>query len=128
MGWGPYLAVAVSHGIAEGPNPSTDPVAAAVSQVLGFGILGVAVIILGWVLYRGSFVPEKRVDAMIAAGRADLLREIEAVRQEKRKAEEQRDAALKVAQEHLVPLLTSFVATSQSLLPLLQELVRNRER
>lgn len=128
MEWGSYLAFAMSHGPAAEGTPVTDPVATAVSQVLGYGILGVAVIVLGWVLYKGSFIPQQRADALITAGRADLLAENERLRADKQKAEDQRDAALKVAQEQLVPLLTSFVATSQSLIPLLQELVRNRER
>lgn len=160
MPWIVYLAVAFTPGAGE-PVNSSDPAALIVSKVLGYGLLGVLVIVLAWVLYKGSFIPEKRVAEQLAAaradllkeneriraetaheneriraetaraveaGRADLLREITTVREEKQKAETERDAALNVAQVQLVPLLTSFVATSQSLIPLLQELVRNRER
>jgi hypothetical protein len=126
--WGGYLAVAMNHGIAAGTSTASDPITAATSQLLGYGVLGIAVIVLAWVVYQGSFVTEKAAAERVTAARADLLAENERLRTEKQKAEDQRDAALKVAQEQLVPLLTSFVATSQSLIPLLQELVRNRER
>jgi hypothetical protein len=43
---------------------------------------------------------------------------------EKLRAEEQRDAAISIAQEQIVPLLTTFVLTTQTLIPLLQEIVR----
>lgn len=46
---------------------------------------------------------------------------------EKRAAEQQRDEALRMATEQIVPLLTTFVATTQSLIPLLQDLVSSRE-
>jgi hypothetical protein len=99
-----------------------------VTYILGFGPLGIGV-----VLYTlGIIVPGKAADKAAAAARetarADLVRENERLLEEKHRIEEERNAALNVAQEQLVPLLTSFVATSQSLIPLLQELVRRRER
>ena len=44
---------------------------------------------------------------------------------EKQKAEDQRDAALSIAQDQLVPLLTTFVSTTETLIPLLQAIVRD---
>ncbi len=126
MPWLGYL-----HGfgvLAEDSPPVTGGGAELLAPFLGYGVVGVLVIVLAWVLWKGSFVRSSDADKRVIEARADLLREIELVREEKQKAEDQRDAALKVAQEQLVPLLTSFVATSQSLIPLLQELVRNRER
>jgi len=129
--WAYHVAEAL-HLLAETAPSGTDPITGITGQILSYGVVGAFAVILAIVLYRGIFVrasdAKADADARVEAARADLLREIEHIRAEKQKAEEQRDAALKVAQEQLVPLLTSFVATSQSLIPLLQELVRNRER
>jgi hypothetical protein len=110
------------------PQQGSDVVSVATQTILGYGVLGVLALALAWITWKGSFVPQRRVDDLLAAARADLLRELESVHVELGKTQEQRDAAMKMATEQLVPLLTSFVATSQSLIPLLQELVRNRER
>lgn len=114
--------------LADGTPPDGSVVSAAFQTILGYGVLGVVALALAWIVWRGKFVPEERVDQLIAAGRADLLRELDVVRADLLKTQEQRDTAMKMATDQLVPLLTSFVATSQSLIPLLQELVRNRER
>lgn len=114
--------------LADGPSSDSSIVSAAVQTILGYGVLGVVALVLAWIVWRGKFLPQERVDQLIAAGRADLLRELDSVRADLLKTQEQRDAAMKMATDQLVPLLTSFVATSQSLIPLLQELVRNRER
>ena len=90
-----------------------------VSYILGYGVLGVVAIAFAfrYIVPRGA----------VEAARADLIAELERVREEKAHAEEQRDEALKIAQTQLVPLLASFTATSSALLPLLQEVVRYRE-
>jgi hypothetical protein len=94
---------------------SLSPVSAAtgdaVTYILGFGPLGIGVVLF----VLRIIVPKSAVDD----ARADLLKENERLIAE-------RDEALKAAAA-LVPLLTSFVATSQSLIPLLQDLVRKRE-
>lgn len=126
MLWLPVLAEAVS--------PVGSAAGDIVTYILGFGPLGIGVVLFA----LRVIVPGKSADAAIEAARADkdaavgqaridLVRENERLIAEKTRAEEQRDAALKIAQEQLVPLLGSFVATSQSLIPLLQELVRKRE-
>ncbi len=79
---------------------------------LNYGVLGVLVlaIFFGWVWPRPS------VERLIA--------ERDRLITEKAKAEEQRDAAIAIAQEKLIPLLTTFVTTTETLIPLLQEIVR----
>jgi hypothetical protein len=56
-----------------------------------------------------------------------LEKETARVVAEKEKAEAQRDAAMEIAQRELLPLLASFTAATNSLLPVLQDLVRMRE-
>jgi hypothetical protein len=102
---------------------SVTPIGAAsgdiVTYILSFGVLGIAAVLFG----LGYIVPKNAVDR----ARADLVKENERLIAEKNKAEEQRDAALGIAQTQIVPLLTSFVATTSALIPLLQDLVRKRE-
>lgn len=113
--------------LAEAVSPVGTATGDIVTYILGFGPLGIGVVLFA----LRVIVPAKAADAAAAqareTARTDLLRETERLIAEKERAEEQRDAAMKIAQEQLVPLLTSFVATSQSLIPLLQELVRKRE-
>lgn len=86
--------------------------------VLGLIIVG---IFSGWIWAKPAVdrLLQER-DAQIAALTAERDRLIE----EKRAVEEQRDAAISIAQERIVPLLTTFLATTQTLTPLLQEIVR----
>jgi hypothetical protein len=112
--------------LAEGTG-SADVVTAAVQQILGYGVLGAVALALAWIVYKGAFVPQKRSDEQVTAARADLLRENEQLRADKIRAEEQRDEALKIARDQVVPLLTTFNATVASLLPILQELARYRD-
>ena len=112
MPWLPYV-------LATDSVPIGSAVGDIVSYILGYGVLGVVAVAMAF----RYLVPKGGVEA----ARADLLRELERVRAEKTHAEEQRDEALKIATEQIVPLLTSLTATSSALLPLLQELVRFRE-
>lgn len=112
MAWLPMIA-------AESVTPVGTAAGDIVSYILGYGVLGVVVLAFAF----RYIVPKGALDA----ARADLIGELERLRAEKAHIEEQRDEALKVAQTQLVPLLTSFTATSSALLPLLQELVRFRE-
>jgi hypothetical protein len=86
-----------------------------VSYILGYGVLGVVAVAFAfrYIVPRGA----------VEAARADLIDELERVRSEKVHAEEQRDEALRIAREQVVPLLVSFNATTSALLPLLQEMV-----
>jgi hypothetical protein len=124
--------------LAEAVSPLGAASGDVVSYILGYGPLGIAVVVVSVLMYKGwQVMSPPRLTVAKDEARADLLREIERVLAEKAKETErlieekhsetarliaERDAALKAA-EQLVPLLTSFVATSQSLIPLLQELV-----
>jgi hypothetical protein len=106
---------------------SVSPVSSAASDIvtyiLGFGPLGVGV-----VLYTlRVIVPGKAVDEARAQARADLMEENKRLIAEKAEAERQRDDARQFAVEQLVPLLGQFTAATASLLPILQELIRDRE-
>lgn len=109
-------------------NPtSVTPIDAAATSIIGyiasFGVLGYVTLALvfGW-LKPGRAAERERTQA-----RADLEAELARVLAEKKEAEQQRDDALKFARDDLVPILTSFNATTTALIPLLQELVRSQE-
>jgi hypothetical protein len=93
------------------------------TYVLGFGPLGIGV-----VLYTMRvIVPGKAVDEAREQARADLMEENKRLIAEKAEAERQRDDARDFAVQQLVPLLGQFTAATGSLLPVLQELIRDRE-
>jgi hypothetical protein len=83
-----------------------------IAPYLNYGVLGLLVmaIFMGWVWAKPA------VDRLLA--------ERDRLISEKAKAEEQRDAAIAIAQDKLIPLLTTFVTTTETLIPLLQEIVR----
>lgn len=115
MLWFPALVTSVS--------PVSSVAGDITTYILGFGPLGVGV-----VLYTlRVIVPGKAVDEAREQARADLLKETERLITEKAEAERQRDEARKFATEQLVPLLGQFTAATSSLLPILQELIRERE-
>lgn len=94
---------------------------------LNYGVLGLVVVaILTGLLWARPSV--ERVLAERDAHLASLTEERDRLIEEKARAEEQRDAAISIAQDKIVPLLTSFNATTQTLIPLLQELVRDDDR
>lgn len=111
-----------------GPGSSVTPIGSAtdsiVSYVLGFGPLGIVVLAFAFrfIVPRGA-VEEARQEA-----RTDLIAERDRLLEEKRDAEDQRDEALKVAREQVIPLLINFTSATQSLLPLLQGLITQHER
>lgn len=113
--------------LAEG-GPAVTPVDAAsgdlVAYVLNYGILGILVLAFTFKLIAPYWV----LKAAREEGRADLIEENKRLIAEKEKAEAQRDDALKVAQDQLVPMLISFNATVGALLPLLQQVVARQER
>lgn len=130
-----WLPVAVSaparmflHASASAPDLSAN----LATYILGYGPVGAVALVLAWVLYRGLFVLARTADKAraeaVGLARADLLRENERLLARAEKAEEQRDEAMRFAQDRLAPLATSFTVTMSALLPLLQEQVSSRER
>lgn len=115
--WLPYFSI-----LSENVSPISSAASDITTYILGYGVLGVAAVLF----VLRIIVPRSTVDEAVRAAREDLLKENERLQAEKTHAEEQRDEALNLAQVQLVPLLVSFTAATQSLLPLLQELVRNR--
>jgi hypothetical protein len=107
---------------------SVSPVGSVASDIttyiLGFGPLGIGV-----VLYTlRVIVPGKAVEEAREQARADLVEENRRLIAEKTEAERQRDDAREFATQQLVPLLGQFTAATSSLLPILQELIRDREQ
>lgn len=74
---------------------------------VNYGVLGL--LVLG--LLTGLLWPKHAVDRLIA---------------EKEKAEQQRDAMAVVLQTKLLPVVGDFVLTTQTLLPILQDMHRQR--
>jgi hypothetical protein len=126
--WLPLAA----HGLtvlAQAPGTSLTPIDSAsesvVGYILGFGPLGIVALAMAWLLLRGwRLVPpgfESSVrDAARADARADLIAERDRIITEKQQVEDQRDEALQVARDQLLPLLVNFTASTQALLPILQ--------
>jgi hypothetical protein len=106
---------------------SVSPIGAAsgdiITYILGFGPLGVGIVLFA----LGYLVPKPVKDSAVAAARSDVIAENERLRTALARAEEQRDDALRVARDTVVPLLTTFNATVASLLPILQDVVREQE-
>lgn len=96
---------------------------AEITPFLNLGVLGLLVIAIffGWVWAKPSV--EKVTDEKNASI-ARLEAERDRLLAEKSKAETQRDEAISIAQDRIVPLLVTFVSTTQTLIPLLQEVVR----
>jgi hypothetical protein len=116
----PWLPISL---IAESVTPLGSAAGDITSYILGYGVLGVAAVLL----VLRVIVPGKSVDEAVQRGRADLVAENQRLIAENARLISERDAALKIAQEQVVPLLTSFVGTTSALLPLLQDLVAMRE-
>lgn len=113
MGWLPYILASTEV------TPLGTAASDIVSYILGYGAIGVIALAFAfrYIVPRGA----------VEAARADLIAENKRLREEKAHAEEQRDEALRIARDQVVPLLISFNSTTGSLLPLLQEIVRYRE-
>ena len=107
-----------------------DPINSAISQILGFGVLGVVALALAF----RFIVPRGAVDDARKEARGDLLdqiggleRDCERLQREKAEAAEQRDEAQQFAQAQLIPLLLNFTNATGALLPILQDIVRRRD-
>lgn len=94
-----------------------------VSYILGYGVLGIGAVLL----VLRIIVPGKSVNEAVERGRADLVTENTRLIAEKTQAEKQRDEALKIATDQVVPLLVQFNASVSALLPILQGIVRTQE-
>lgn len=110
-----------------GPGTDVTPIDSAtssiVSYVLGYGLAGLIALAFAFrFIVPASVLKEARENA-----RADLKAELDRTIAEKREAEEQRDEALRLAQSQLVPILVQFTSATDSLLPLLRELLSRRE-
>lgn len=103
------------------PASGSDILSAVTQQFLGYGVVGCLALALAWIVYKGKFVPREQVDALVAAGRADLLRENEQLRADLTKAQEQVAENLRFAKEDLTPILFQFTSATTSLLPILQQ-------
>jgi uncharacterized protein YlxW (UPF0749 family) len=125
--------------LASGPGNAVTPVGAAsgdfISYILSYGVLGVVAVIVAAALYRGWQIssPAQR-DKERAEARADLEQHNAQLRDDREKLqarceqlEGQVSDALKVSRDQLVPLLLNFTAATNSLLPLLQDVVATLE-
>lgn len=116
MTWLHYLAVAVT--------PADSVAGDLTSYILNFGVLGVVAIALAFRL----LIPAKALDKERDLARADLIEENRRLLARAEKAEEQLAEAQKLATETTIPLIGQFTAATASLLPILQELIRDRDR
>lgn len=120
---------------AENPSPTDNVLGPAVSTIAGYGLVGIALLVLGWLYSRGwRLVSPAREKEIREEARADLLTQITQLltaagrgEQEKRDIRQQLDEQMRFAQSNLVPLLVNFTNATSALIPLLQELVRYRE-
>ncbi len=92
--------------------------------LFGYGPLGICFVAMAWLFLKGfRLTSPKAVAAIRAEARKDLIAERDRVIAEKHEAERERDEALRIATQQLMPLLGQFTAATQSLLPVLQSLV-----
>ena len=99
---------------------------AAVSTILGYGVLGIVALALA----LRFLVPKGAVDDARNEARTDLLAQVERLekdnerlRQDKKAVEDQTGRGAAVHPAKLVPLLVQFTGATSALIPLLQELV-----
>lgn len=126
----PWLAL-----LSADPSPTDNVLGPAVSTIAGYGLVGVALLVLGWLYSRGwRLVSPTREKEIRDEARADLLTQIAQLitaagrgEQEKHDIRQQLDEQMRFAQSNLVPLLVNFTNATSALIPLLQELVRYRE-
>jgi hypothetical protein len=126
--WLPVLASSVSvlvplPVLAESVSPVSSAAGDIMDYILGYGVLGVAAVLFTLRI----IVPRSAVDDAKAQARTDLLEENRRLIEERNAADRRADEQLRFAQDQLVPLLVSFNATVAALLPVLQDLTRQRE-
>lgn len=111
----PALAVAVT--------PADSAAGNLVTYILGYGVLGIVAVAFAF----RFIVPARSADKERDQARADLIEENRRLLARAEKAETQLAESQRAAQEQFIPLLGSFTAATQSLIPLLQAQVRYRE-
>jgi hypothetical protein len=122
----------LADALAQGPGTSVTPVDGAtdtvVGYLLGYGPLGICFVAVCWLWYRGyRLMSPQAVTAIREEGRADLITERDRILGEKHAAEQQRDEASKIARD-LAPLLSSFIASTGALIPILQGIIADGRR
>ena len=139
------LLLAVQY-VAAGSNGSS--ISDELTPFLNYGVLGLVVIglLLGrlWVKPSVDKVIAEKDAALerVLAEKQELVKAVQAERDraiadkaavearliaEKAKAEEQRDQALSIAQDKIIPLLTTVGGTLETFIPLLQGIVSGRK-
>lgn len=134
------LAAASLHQVAAAVDAGTasESVTTVLSIVVGSLNLGLAGVVIYW-FFSGRLHSDDEMDRITAAHSSEMDRVVTAhavvverltaenqrLINEKGRAEEQRDDALKLAQSQ-VPIMQNFTAIAGNLLPILQELTRYR--
>lgn len=101
-----------------------------VAPYLNYGVLGLLVVgaITGLIWFKPTVDRMLSSKDEVLAAKDESLHRLEAERDrliaERDEAEGQRDQAIGIAQDKLVPLLVTFVDTTQTLIPLLREIIR----
>jgi hypothetical protein len=106
--------------IAAGAASSDDAITKTISTILNYGILGIVALALAF----RWLVPKGAVEEAREQGRADVVAERDRALARADKAEEKLETQQRLAQEQLLPLLQSFVRSTDTLIPILQGLVR----
>lgn len=108
-----------------GSNPPTDvtPVDAFANSAIGYWLAGGTPAIVAFVLFWLYVWPGKLARKIRDEARADLAAENQRLREALTHAEHQRDEAMGIANEKLLPLLSNFVAITGGMVPVLQQVV-----
>lgn len=121
MLWGPLLVFAA--GVPDSVTPADTASSSLTTYFLGYGPLGIAVLAMAWLSYKGwRLVSPSREAAIRKSAREDLVSERDRLIAENRLIRRQLDDAMRIARDQLMPLLVNFTAATQSLLPILQSL------
>jgi hypothetical protein len=118
--------------LAASVSPADQATGDLTSYIIGYGPLGVAVVVLAALAYKGwrLISPAREAEIRTAVrddARGDLVDQVARLERQVAQLQEQRDEALKFTQSNLVPLLVNFTSATSALIPLLQEVVRNQE-
>lgn len=106
-----------------GEGPAVSPVDTVTNTVVGYWLSFGAVAVVGAVLFWQYQWPGKARLRIRDEARADLAAENQRLREALAHAEHQRDEAMGIANEKLLPLLANFVAITGGMVPVLQQVV-----
>jgi hypothetical protein len=108
----------------EGTNPVDFTTSTFIGYITSLGLAGIGLLVMFWLyIFPGKLTKQARDDA-----RADLLEENARLREQNARLAEQRDDALTVLRDQVAPILIQFNSTMATLLPVMQDVVRNQER